>query len=409
MPTQGSPIKTRVANLLADLEKRAGVRVKSAEAYTEAGGYSGGSDHPTAKVDDQAQDVSTGERAAEYTADTKDLVPAPVTVDATSDMSGEEGDQDKRQTDIGMSISAVGEDPSVEDNYKDTKDEPGSIGGETKTDLKYGTEKYSSWTFEQRRAKVSEVGNRLLKQAAASMKSAAAAKPATTPADVQTAAQAGYNAAALSGMNKAAAGQFLVNCQAEGERMADLTVWYLNNELAKQAGDPEAMAAEDHSAPGDVGSGANPGEAAGAEMLDSAAQAPPPDAGGQPSEDELLQAILELLAEKGISPEELMAQLGAGGGGGDPAAMGGDPGAAPGGMPGMPPGGMPPDMGGLPPEGAAAKMARAQKQIKLYHLANKVAAFKKSGKAYTPKARTNKVAGLKQNMSKALQDMLQLY
>lgn len=391
MTTQGSQVQSRVHALLAELEKTAGVKVKSAEAGTEQNSAG----HPTDEVDDNTQDVSTGSRAAEDTADIQSSFPASVATDAVSDIVGEDGTQDAKQPNFGTSVAAVGEDPAVEDNYKDSKDEPGSMGGGTETDLKYGTEKYGSWTREQCRAKLSEVGNRLLQKVAAAMKTAGASVKQQTTAS-QTAAQAGYNAAALAGFDKQASVQFLQNCQNEGERMAELTVWYLNEQLTKQAGDPEMLAAEDHSGAADTGSGANPGEAAGAAMLDAAASAPPPAMEeGQPSEDELLQAILELLAEKGISPEEL-SQLVAGGAGA------GEAGLAAG-------GGMPPEATGLPPEALAAKAARAQKVAGLRNLGMKVAAFVKAGRANTPQVRTRKVAGLKLKMADALRDMLQIY
>lgn len=417
----------RITQLLEELQ---GGNIKQAAAGTEAGEANSTSSHPTAKVDDGTQTPSTGARAAEYSADTKDLIPANTTVDATADNKSQDGDQDRVQPNIGTHQSAIGEDSAVENNYKDKTDEPGMHTGETSTPLKYGVEKYASMSITELEKEVAALGNQLL-------------APYQNTQKTAEAAQAGYVAATLAGqttqadMEKAAA--FVDSTIQEALLMADLVGAELQKAAAlhrKQAGLDEAGEGEDHSAPGDAASGANPSgsTSGGAGVGDAgagAAGAPgggmPPEAGGdplsgmlagqqdpgaQPSEDELLQALMELLQSKGITPEMLqqMAQ-GAEAGGGDPSMGGGMPPEA-GGPPGMggppPGGGMPPGGdpaavgGGMPPPEMLAKAAEWRK------IAFAVGTFKKSGRANNPRRDTRKIAGLKPRMAQTLQEILRI-
>lgn len=397
---------------------------KQAAAGTEAGEYSSTSSHPTASVDDGTQDVSTGARAAEYTADTKKLIPASSTVDGSPDQKSQDGDQNRTQPNIGTHQSAVGEDSATENNYKDKTDEPGTKDGETSTPLKYGTEKFAAMSIPQLEAEVQAIGARIL-------------APFQAQKTAQ-AAQAGYSAATIAGQDDPAAFEkaaaFYDSTLQESLLMAQLTGEHLLKQAAqiKRAGMDEAGEGEDHSQPGDAASGANPsgsmsgmagggdagagdagagpagGGAGGSEaqlmqMLDQQGGGGGGDMAQQPpSEDELLQAVMELLQQKGITPEmlEQMAQAsGAGGaGGGMPPEAGGMPPEAG----GMPPagGGMPPEAGGMPP--MAAKVACWRK------LAYAVNNFQKSGRANNPRRNQAKIAGLKPQMMNTLKDILRL-
>lgn len=402
---------------------------KQAAAGTEAGEYDGTSSHPTAKVPDGTQAVTTGERAAEYTADTKNLIPANSTVDASPDQKSQDGDQNRTQPNIGTHQSAVGEDSSTEGNYKDKTDEPGTKDGETSTPLKYGTEKFAAMSIPQLTSELQTLSARIL-------------APYQAQKTAQ-AAQAGYSAAAIAGQDDPAAFEkaaaFFDSSLQEALTMAQITGEYLIKKAAefKRAGMDEATEGEDHSQPGDAASGANPsgsmsgaagGGDAGAgdagagagggneaqlmQMLEQQGGGGPGGPGGpggaemqQPaSEDELLQAVMELLQQKGITPEmlEQMSQASGAGGGMPPEAGGMPPG---GGMPpeagGMPPGGgMPPEAGGMPP--MAAKAASWRK------LAYAVSNFQKSGRANNPRRNQAKIAGLKPQMLNTLKDILRL-
>jgi hypothetical protein len=104
-------------------------RVKRAEPISEPGGYMGRSTHPSASTDDNLIEGRTGARAAENTRDVKDNREKP-SVDATSEAGKPAGEgtpeQDKRQLNIGLESSSTGADPGVEDDYKGTKDDPGT-------------------------------------------------------------------------------------------------------------------------------------------------------------------------------------------------------------------------------------------------------------------------------------------
>ena len=212
--------------------------------------------------------------------------------------------------------------------------------------------------------------------------------------------------------------------------MADLVAAELQKAAAahyKQAGLDEASEGEDHSKPGDAASGANASGSmsGGAGVGDAgaggagAAGGMPPEAGGdplagmlasqpeqgQPSEDELMQALMELLQSKGITPEMLQQMSQGAEAGGDPAAGGGMP---PDGGMGGPPGGMPPEggMGGAPGGMPAPEMlAKAAEWRKIAYA---VSTFKKSGRANNPRRDTRKIAGLKPRMTQTLQEILRI-
>lgn len=107
-----------IADLLDAVAKE-----KRAEANTEAGGYTGSTTHPVKNVDDHTDDAQTGSRFSENTSDVKED-QGEASVDSTPE--GAAADQDKVQTDIGITSKATGDDPSVEDDYKGGKDDPGS-------------------------------------------------------------------------------------------------------------------------------------------------------------------------------------------------------------------------------------------------------------------------------------------
>ena len=92
-------------------------RVKTAEASPpDPGGYQGKSTHPSADAPNSGQPAKEGERSAENTADVK-ADQGPPSVDSTAPNTV--GDQDKQQLNIGTNQSATGDDPAVEDDYKD--------------------------------------------------------------------------------------------------------------------------------------------------------------------------------------------------------------------------------------------------------------------------------------------------
>ena len=128
-----TPIISRITSLLDELNGEKQAAAKRADetvmehtgsgSKDDPGSRGGPSSHPSAKVDSNTQSYPTGSRFAENHADMK--VPEAVgNVDRVSPNSG--GSQDDKQLNIGTHQSLTGEDPKVEDNYKGTKDDPGT-------------------------------------------------------------------------------------------------------------------------------------------------------------------------------------------------------------------------------------------------------------------------------------------
>jgi hypothetical protein len=125
----------------------AGHEKTGAPTPPDPGGYQGASTHPTADADNSAQVASEGERSSENTSDVKADQGAPA-VDSTSEATPNQDEQDQHQLNIGTQQSATGEDPSVEDDYKGTKDDPGtSHPAQTEDGEKYGSFKEAHAAF----------------------------------------------------------------------------------------------------------------------------------------------------------------------------------------------------------------------------------------------------------------------
>jgi len=413
-------------------------REKRADGPTPAdpGGYQGPSTHPTTGVDNRVQDANEGARSSENKADVKEDQGAPG-VDSTSEATPGQDEQDSVQLNIGTQQSATGEDPSVEDDYKGSKDDPGtSHPAQTEDGEKYGSVSFEAGkSISDRLANeiladlANGYGNRLAKRAdhgtteetdassassdkekeASAPTSATIAKAAAALKDrhsVEDEMLAGYELATALGIEKNAAFNGVADCIDETIQDAltdaDLFGSYATPHFQKRAmpetGDPEG--GEDHSAPGDaasgggdggdplagggggdgggsigdmLGGGADPGGLGGGDPMAGGGD---PMAGGgeEASQEEALMQLVSALEELGIPLEDLL-----GGGGGDP---GMDPGmgggmegalAGGGGDPGM--GAPPPEAGGMPPEaGGMPPMGEGMK------LASAAKAFRRSGK-----------------------------
>lgn len=404
-------------------EKVAAVK-EAAPVPADPGGYQGASAHPSAHVDNNAQKAVTGARASEYEADVKKQQGAPA-VDNTPEMS-QEGRQDDVQLNINTNASAVGEDPSVEDNYKGKKDDPPTSLPAAPQD----SEKYSSVTFKQAHAKCSTLGNEIL---ADLINQGTEEKKAEMPealkkhmekkedkgenkgelkgdqhkldvdgdgkiegADLsalrngkekEAAFAAGYELAAALGVEKSAAEAAVrdvcANTLREADEMADL---FLGFYTTKQAEDEEDS---------DEGESHEKSESPAEESAEEAAPpAPEMEAmmgGGEPgldaappSEDEALQELAMALQELGISPEALMSMVAGGG----EAGAGGDPMAAAGGAP------MPPEM--------APKMAAAKE---LQTIGQAVVNFQRSGNFQVKEARTKRSRHLRDIMKAHVREL----
>ena len=135
-------------------------QVKAGETPTppDPGGYQGSSTHPTTNVDNSAQTATEGARSSENTSDVKADQKEPA-VDNTSEATPNQDEQDSVQLNIGTQQSATGEDPSVEDDYKGEKDDPGS-SMPARTDN--NPEKYGSLSFKEAHDRSNTLANEIL-------------------------------------------------------------------------------------------------------------------------------------------------------------------------------------------------------------------------------------------------------
>jgi hypothetical protein len=417
MTKQSSTLFSSLA-ALADEIKAPTKKASDATPGTDPGGITGASTHPSADAasDNGSQAASEGSRSSENEKDVKAQIGAPG-VNSGSGANTGSNSQDNAQLNIGATQSATGEDPKVEDAYKDKLPDPG-----TTHPAQVGKEKYSSMKIAELQARATELGNAVLADIAngflPAKQAAAPAAPANTAAfdqlsqeiekaaalvqqhvgnNPEAAAQmaAGYQLASSLKLTKEAAqrkvAEVVEAALADGYFDADLfgAAYKASLEQVKQAQTKpaaqkraagEEAEGNDHDRPGDSDSGKSPagGEDADAPMAGGGGGGGGgglsamlggggggPDAGAAPSKEEILQEILSALAELGIPLDELAA-----------AGAGGAPGGAPGGPAGGPPGGAPlppPDAammgggGGMPPD-EGMKLAAAAR------------AFQRSGK-----------------------------
>ena len=428
-------------NALAEEISQGAVKAASEKSAgpvpADPGGYQGASSHPTTSVDNNVRDAATGSRASEYEADVKKQQGA-LAVDNTPEMS-QEGRQDEVQLNINTKATAVGEDPSVEKDYKGDKDDPGTEHPAKTND----GEKYSAVTFKTAREQCGNLGNDILANlinfgtarlnaekaaempaglAAALDKKKAPAEEKSEPAgelkgdqhkldvdndgkiegedlaalrnDKAAAYNAGYELAAHLGVEKAAAEaavrEVCANTLREADEMADLLIGFLTTKRANDDMLGEASEGEDHDTAGDEASGAGDAPVAGGEeagpMGDPAAATDPAaggDMGGEPSEEEAVQELAMALEELGIPPEALLEAVQSG-------ALGGDAGGA---------GGEVPAEAAAPGMDAAPKMAADRQRAQaLTEVGSAVINFKRSGKFQIKEARTKRSRQLRDIM-----------
>jgi hypothetical protein len=350
----------------------------AAELPADPGGYQGASTHPSADADNHGHALQTGSRASENETDVK-ADQGPPGVDSTPE--GVVKDQDGQQLNIGTEQSATGEDPSVEDDYKGDKDDPGTSHPAKAT---IG-EKYGSLKFADAKAKAGTLAQEILADLAAGFgkelvagvkvagrKPAAApapAKPAVAPKTASdktcaapaagatptsqllqkaanavsgngqstAALRAGYELATALGIDKQAAEQTVQTCLVETLRDADLDATLVGEYVARHkqsqvkpsqgtkrgADRSDAAAGEDHNKPGDGKSGTGEANPSGG---DEGGGGEGGGAGGESGGGSLGDVL-----GGGSDPGQMLGGAGGGGGGAPPP---GDPMAGGGGAPG---------------------------------------------------------------------------
>lgn len=407
---------------------------KTASAITEPTGVGAcGSDtsSPTATAEDHCQTVSTGERAAEMSASVKDYGKG--SIDAAPDASPSAPSEESRQANIGLTQSGVGNDPSQEDGYVGNLKEPG-VG--TSTDAKfddgrkYAAADFLKLSYEQRGNTLSKVANHILASIAADASQPAAqdkvaavqpgptdAAPAADPvSELVKQAEAGYQLAAVLGMEKLSAEQRAQLTISETMRNALLDASLVGAFFKRAAEETQEKKPSD----GDGDEGASDGSEAsgvpsssggdsGAGDMNAAVDsmaggpgddgsgggAPGGDAGGGISREEMMQQLLMAMHEMGITPEELM-QVASAGGGAPGGAPGGDPMAA--------------AMGGAPPMGGPAPadpmMGGQPKMADLHTMAKAAREFQRSGRFELKLASTPQERGLRNRIKTMLSELV---
>ncbi len=359
---------------------------KVAEANTEPGSKGGPTEHPVKSVPDNTQKAKEGERAQENTADVKKDQGAAA-VDSTTmakasfdpfkvlgnfakvkkadETKSVPGSAASDQDQTGTNKQPTGEDPSVETaSVKPGKDDPGTKhpARTDNTDLNGG--KYANDSLATCGAIMKQAGDELLaqiillKQGSAQPTVTKAAAAPVAAIDPRLAQLAGWEAAGGQFDKKAAdqmVGHELATLIKRAEDDAANVVWFMNDllkkeaaaqaqtQVRKRAGDADSMPptgappVDDKAMMAAMGGAGGPPPGAGG---------PPPDAGGPPpgADGGGAEALLAFLAQMGIKPEELLAELQQSAGGAD--AGGAPPGA----------GAPPPDTGGAPPMPEAPPM-----------------------------------------------------
>lgn len=331
---------------------------KSAAA-TKVAAEGAGTDtsHPTGGIEfPNTTAVSEGQFASTNDTELKDNAVAPTVNDAPENP---ESNDNPAKAD-GLNAAAELSDAS---GISTTQPDPG-------TTLAAKAAAYTKMSTAELVAEYTKQANQFLADSIAAAKpadtAATAANAASTPAPKsanEQAAEAGYNDAAAAGaqeqhQQKVAYVESLIELGLRGGRL-----------FAERTLERQKKAAEDEAPPVD----APPAEETAAPSAEAApppaadAGAPPADpamAGGgeQPSKDQIIQELLNVMTEMGITPDDLMA-----------AAAGGAPA---GGAAGAPPAEMPP-----PPPAAEGpeKMASYENRALLFSYAKEAKATKASG------------------------------
>jgi hypothetical protein len=362
-------------------EEKAALGSDGSKATTEPGSQGGETEHPVKNVDDRTtQPADTGDRFAENSSDAKsdDTGQGAPAVDNTSEAKAkvgsakqagnDEGTAADDQLQIGTNVQATGDDPSNEtSSTKSTKEDDGYEGASShpaRTDNdEIDGHKYAELSLEKLAELMQDAGNDLcatlavsapqVKQAEGNCpgckcpksecdcgmygKSKEGGGSKCAADNAALAQQAGWDLAGIltGDMDKEAADRMVhetvVSIIKQASEDADNVIEYLTHYTrTKRAMEDDAMAGQAEAggeappeAGGEMGGdpGAVPGAGAGGGAEDMAAAlgggAPPPE--GEPDPE----AVLALLAQLGLPPEEVLAAMQQEGAGGLEGGMGG--------------------------------------------------------------------------------------
>jgi hypothetical protein len=378
-----------------------GTEKAAASPLSEPGSQGGETKHPVKNVDDRLEVAKEGERSSENSSDVKEDQGAP-SVDSTPEAKAatdsllsranrfaagsqkraeggavsNPGSAADDQLQIGTNKQPTGEDPKNEtSSAKAGKEDPGSKHpARTDNDALDG-HKYANASLDELAQITKQAGDTLLATLAAMGQNTTPSRQTAHQPQQPAAKQASHHDAEKEAWIAAQAGwemASLVTGRGFDKKASDSLVHSTILSIVKQASDDAGRYINCHAgikqAEGEEGppageGGPPPGEGGGGEedamlaALGGGADAggmpgggmggPPPGPGGPGGEgggDDVAQ-LAQLLAQLGITPEELQAAM---------ADETGGEGGMPGGGPGGPPpgaGGPPPGMGGPPPGG----------------------------------------------------------
>lgn len=330
------PVFDMVKNWLDKVSPPEKTASAKSAASKDPGGYSGPTSHPSKEIDNNTHETPEGARSRENEEDVKRDVPA--SVDATTPGGG--GDEESKMPNIGLHQTETGKDPKVEDDYKGTKDDPGTTHPANAEDV---GDKYASLVESN---KIDEL-LKLHKQASDSLLAALTVKlhedekvatvtPArattpktTTKSENTKAAEAGYKLAEMLGMTKESADQaaeamvahFVKEATSDADRVGPFFVTYVHELQKKAEGEmppgmpPPGMDPAAGGMPPPGAEGPPPGPPGAEGGMPPGAEGPPGGGEGGQLSPEVLQQIIAALQEAGIhSPEQLLGMGGAGGG-----------------------------------------------------------------------------------------------
>ena len=399
----------RLTSILEQLAAGAPSNKTAEEAPRPGGQADANSSHPTTdKSDDGLVSNPTGELIK---ADASMLASqGQANISEKAPVSPTES-QEEVEIEAGLKRTGIGNDPSVEKDMVGNLAEPGvgtSHPAQFDDGAKYAAD-FAKMSPTEQVQSLSKLANDVLADLLVGQKRAGQTSPAAVDgapqisAELLQHAQRGYNAAKTAQFDKqAAAAQVLHTVIGDAQLDAALVAEHLYKVAEEAAAEEDATSEGSAGAPHDEATeaggppgagGESGGESGGApsagDLMSAAEQAP----GASPvNPQDAVAELAAVLAELGITPDQLEALIAGGGmGGGDAGGMppegamggmGGDMGGMGGGMPpeaamgGAMGGGMPPDpaMGG-----AKMAMLTGQRAAKARMVASRVRAYKQAG------------------------------
>lgn len=391
--TQKDNLWMDINSILADIKSTSGhVKAASEDPKTDTS-------HPTKSVEDGDRPATEGAQTSFNTNYVKENFPSPVD---SADSSAPK--QEELHNQIGTTKSTTGNDSSVEKDFKDRKDDPG-----TSSPMEIGSEKYGKMTFDELHSTWSRLANEKMAVIAArrhndiKQLSGAPAESAPQTEKTATSQEDAFEQVKIAAMQQIYSTAHSVVEQAVRDAVDVMAM------IKKAEEEESSEKKEESSSDGGESTEASEPSAPPAESPVSPEAGLPVDAGGGVSDQEAMQELMAVLAEMGLTPEMLLQMLAGQGGGGDPAAAmggmgGGDPAAAMGGMGG----GEPPMAPPAPMPGMEPKMASVNTPLgALRQLAKSASVHqRKSGYLYKPAAKGSRQHEIRNHLKRAIWDIL---